>query len=251
MRFLDQNFRAHDMMRLLLIVMFGAFMLALSACASDDKLPANVAYQPQNFGAPDVEPVETAAVVPGQAKIAPYDKLAIKVFQVEDLSGEFQVNSAGQISYPLLGSVAAVGKTPAELSEFLAARLGAKHLRSPNVQVNIMEGEAAERTVTVDGSVKTPGAFPVKGPISLMRAVALAQGLSDNANPKRVIIFRTVNGQKMAGGFDLTAIRRAEMADPVIYPNDIVVVDAQNGRLRSIFSSVMQTIPVLAIFRPF
>jgi polysaccharide export outer membrane protein len=251
MPFLDMEIRAHQLMRNLFVVLFGVLTLALSACTGSNPVPVNVAYQPKTFAAPDVDPVETARVVPGQEKIAPYDKLAIKVFQVEDLSGEYQVNSAGQISYPLLGTVEAVGKTPAELSKLLAARLGAKHLRSPNVQVNILEGAAAERTITVDGSVEKPGAFPVKGPISLMRAVALAQGLSDNADPKRVFIFRTVNGQKMAAGFDLTAIRRAEAEDPTIYANDIVVVDAKNGRLYSIFREVIGTIPVLSIFRPF
>jgi len=251
MPFLDLEVRAHQLMRNLSVMMFGVLTLVLSACTSSNELPPNVAYQPKTFAAPDVDPVETAMVVPGQEKIAPYDKLEIKVFQVEDLSGEYQVNSAGQISYPLLGSVAAVGKTPAELSDFIAARLGAKHLRSPNVQVNIKEGLAAERTVTVDGSVAKPGAFAVKGPISLMRAVALAQGLSADADPKRVFIFRTVNGQKMAAGFDLTAIRRAEAEDPTIYANDIIVVDAKNGRLYSIFREVIGTIPVLSIFRPF
>jgi polysaccharide export outer membrane protein len=251
MPLLSLKFRVHHLLRQLFLVAFGTLTLALSACTGSNPIPPNVAYQPKSFAAPDVEAVETATLVPGQAKIAPYDKLAIKVFQVEDLSGEYQVNSAGQISYPLLGTVEAVGKTPAELSAFIAARLGAKHLRSPNVQVNIKEGEAAERTITVDGSVKTPGAFPVKGPMSLMRAVALAQGLADNADPKRVVVFRTVNGQRMAAGFDLTAIRRAQADDPAIYPNDIVVVDARDGKLYSIFREVMGTIPILAIFRPF
>lgn len=250
MAFLHQHGCAQRFVRQLKVALFGAFAVALSACAS--KPPANVTYQPANFGAPDAEAVAAPVqVAQPRSTIAPYDKIKITVFQVEDLSGDFQVNSAGQISYPLVGTVAAAGKTPAELSQLLTARLGAKHLRSPNVQVNILEAEPSERTVTLDGSVKTPGAYPVKGPTTLMRAVALANGLTGDANPRRVVIFRTVNGQRMAGGFDLAAIRRAEAEDPMIYPNDIVIVDGKDTRIQNTFREIFYALPILNIFRPF
>jgi polysaccharide biosynthesis/export protein len=207
-----------------------------------------VPYAPQGFDPPK----EQVAAVEAHGKIAPLDLLDIKVFQVEDLSGEFQVNSSGSILFPLVGSVAAAGKTPQELANFLATQLGAKYLRSPNVQVNIKEAEAVERTVTVDGSVNEPGVFPVKGPISLMRAVALANGMTSDANPRRVVVFRTVNGQKLAGAFDLAAIRKAEAEDPTIYADDVVIVDG--SRARALFRDILQTVPIigtLGVLRPF
>ena len=243
---LIRDFKAAAAFRSLAMLVFGALSLALSGCASERL--TNVPYDPATFRAPQPEPAEVAR---GEAQIAPYDKLEIKVFQVEDLSGEFQVNPAGQISYPLIGLVDAAGKTPVQLSELIAARLGAKYVRSPKVQVNITEAAAAEQTVTVDGSVKEPGAFPVKGQTTLMRAVALAKGLGDGANPRRVVVFRTIDGQRHAAGFDLLAIRRAQSEDPTIYPNDIVVVDGRDTRVQSAFQQILQTIPILAIFRPF
>lgn len=246
MPFLIRDYKASGTMRLLVTMVVGAMSLALSACASERL--TNIPYEPANFGAPQPEPAEVAR---GEAQIAPYDKLEIKVFQVEDLSGDFQVNSAGQILYPLIGSVAAAGKTPAQLAQLITTQLGAKYLKSPKVQVNITEAAAVEQTVTVDGSVKEPGAFPVKGPTTLMRAVALAKGLGDGANPRRIVVFRTIDGQRHAAGFDLVAIRRAQAEDPTIYPNDIVVVDGKDTRVRSAFQQILNTIPILAIFRPF
>jgi polysaccharide export outer membrane protein len=82
-----------------------------------------------------------------------------------------------------------------------------------------------------------------------MRAVALARGASEDANTNRVVVFRTIKGQRMAAAFDLAAIRRASAEDPVIYGNDIVVVDG--SRARSIFGYVMASLPILSIFRPF
>jgi polysaccharide export outer membrane protein len=246
MLFLIRDLKGVAALRLLAMLMFGVMSLTLSACASEHL--SNIPYDPTSFGAPQAEPAEVAR---GEGQIAPYDKLEIKVFQVEDLSGEYQVNSAGQISYPLIGLVAAAGKTPAQLSQLITAQLGAKYLRSPKVQVNITEAAAVEQTVTVDGSVKDPGAHQIKGTTTLMRAVALAKGLGDGANPRRVVVFRTIDGQQQAAGFDLLAIRRAQVADPVIYPNDIVVVDGKDVRVRSAFQQILQTIPILAIFRPF
>jgi polysaccharide biosynthesis/export protein len=89
----------------------------------------------------------------------------------------------------------------------------------------------------------------VQGSTTLMRAVALARGLSGDANPSRVVVFRTVNGQRMAAAFDLTRIRRAQAEDPAVYGNDVVVVDG--SRARALFRDVLSSIPILGIFRPF
>jgi polysaccharide export outer membrane protein len=247
MPFLVQDLRASRTTRLFAILIVGVLALMLSGCGRTAEL-GNIPYATAGFGPPQPEPAEVAR---GEAQIAPYDKLEIKVFQVDDLSGQFQVNSAGQISYPLIGLVSAAGKTPAQLSQVITAQLGAKYLRSPKVQVNITEAAAVEQTVTIDGSVKEPGAHPIKGTTTLMRAVALAKGLGDNANPKRIVVFRTIDGQRLAGGFDLTAIRRAQAEDPIIYPNDIVIVDGKDTRLQSTFREIFYALPILSVFRPF
>jgi len=217
-------------------------LLAVAGCASGPK--SNVPYQPAGFGTPDVESLPATQ---GLQRIAPLDKLTINVFQVDSLSGEFQVDSAGISSFPLIGTVEAQGKTAPELAQVIAGRLGTKYLQNPNVQVSIKE--SLDQTVTVDGSVRQPGVYPLKGSTTLMRAVALARGTSEDANTNRVIVFRTIKGQRMAAAFDLSAIRRAGAEDPVIYGNDIVVVDG--SRARSVFGYVLASIPLLSFFRPF
>jgi polysaccharide export outer membrane protein len=102
--------------------------------------------------------------------------------------------------------------------------------------------------VTVDGAVKQAGTFPVGGPTSLMQAVALAGGTTEDANARRVAVFRTIGGQRQAAAFDLAAIRHGQSQDPQIYPGDIVVVDGSS--VKTGFKKVLQTIPLLAIFGP-
>ena len=217
-----------------------AASLALAACASGS---SNVAYNPEGFVAPDVE---TVASTPAQQRIGPLDKLRITVFQVEEISGEYTIDGSGNVEFPLIGTVAAQGLLPAELGQRIAQRLGERHLRSPSVNVVMLE--QAQQSITVDGSVRQPGVVPIRGSTTLMRAIALARGTSEDANPGRVVVFRTINGQRMAAAFDLRKIRRAEAEDPAIYGNDIVVVDG--SRSRSIWRDVLGAIPILGVFAP-
>ena len=136
------------------------------------------------------------------------DRLAIKVFKMEDLSGDYDVDLAGNISLPLIGEIKAVNLTTAELDDQLSQKLGAKYLEHPDVSVAIKSSTA--HVVTIDGAVREGGSFPVGGPITLIQAVALAKGTSEDANARRVAVFRTVSGQRQAAAFDLTAIRRGQ-----------------------------------------
>ena len=221
----------------------GACLLVLAGCSAGGR-GGSVPYEPANFGAPDVEAI---AVPPSQQRLSPLDKIRVTVFQVEDLSGEFQVDPAGNIQFPLIGTVAAQGKTPIELKDEITRQLSARYLNQPDVQVAVLE--QSEQTITVDGAVREPGVKPIRGATTLMRAVALASGTSEDANPSRVLVFRTISGQRMAAAFDLQSIRRAESDDPPIYGNDIVVVDGSNTR--RVWRDVMQALPVLGLFRPF
>jgi polysaccharide export outer membrane protein len=212
---------------------------SLTACASK---PLNVPYDPANFGAPD--PVQLAPV---PNIIAAGDKIHVTVFQVDSLSGDFQVEQNGQIDFPLIGTIQAEGQTPSEFAKVLAGRLGEKALRHPNVQVSVTEH--APQSITVEGAVKQAAMVPVRGETTLLRAIALAGGTSDDADPRQVIVFRQLNGKRTAAAFDLAAIRRAEAPDPAIYPDDIVVV--AGSRNRRLVDNILRALPVLGIFRPF
>jgi polysaccharide export outer membrane protein len=180
-------------------------------------------------------------------KIAPMDQLAIKVFKSEDLTGDYDVDLAGRISLPFIGEIEAANITTAELDDRLTAKLGEKYLENPDVAVSIKKSTA--RVVTVDGAVRESGSFPVAGPMSLIQAVALAKGPTEEANPRRVAVFRTIQGQRQAAAFDLTSIRRGEAPDPQIYPGDIIVVDGSG--IKAFQKQFLQNLPLLSIFRPF
>jgi polysaccharide biosynthesis/export protein len=219
--------------------MGAAFLIA--ACA--DTRGGSIPYD-RPLAVPDEPKIEA---LDSNYKIAPLDKLTIKVFKADDLSGDYDVDLAGHISLPLVGEVDAVNLTTAQLDDKLTQLLGQKYYEHPDVSVAIKESTA--HVVTVDGAVKESGQFPVAGSMTLVQAVALAKGTSDDANARRVAIFRMIGGQRQAAAFDLTAIRRGEARDPTIYPGDIVVVDG--SKIKAIQKQLFQSWPLISIFKPF
>lgn len=223
------------------LILTCACAVALAACAGTRGGP--IPYD-REFAAPDAP-----AVVPLEAgyKIAPMDKLAIKVFKMEDMTGEYDVDLAGHISLPLIGEVDAANMTTADLDALLTNKLGEKYLEHPDVSVALKQ--SVGRLVTIDGAVREPGSYPVLRSLTLMQAISLGKGVTEDANARRVAVFRTIGGKRQAAAFDLVTIRRGEAEDPPVYPGDIVVVDGSS--IKQLQKQLLQTIPILSVFRPF
>jgi polysaccharide export outer membrane protein len=159
---------------------------------------------------------------------------------------EIRVNTSGFISLPLIGSLQAGGKTVQELEYEIAEKLSHAYLQNP--QVSVFVKEFTSQRVTVDGAVKKPGIFPITGRTTLLQVVALSEGLDVLADPRAVVVFRTIEGQRMAALFDLVLIRSGESEDPQIYGDDVIVVE-QSGA-RSVIKGFTDTIRGLIWFRP-
>lgn len=222
-----------------IVTALSAFSIAGCADTRGGTIPYNV-----NLPAPTA-PAVTA--LPADYKIAPMDTLTVKVFRVEDLSGDYTVDLLGNISMPLIGDVNAAGRTPDQLKDMLVEKLGSKYLEHPDISVAIKS--SAGRNLTVDGAVNRAGAYPVLGHMSLIQAVALAGGTTEDANAHRVAIFRTIDGKREAAAFDLASIRHGQMSDPPVYAGDIIVVDGSS--IKAAEKQILNTLPFFSIFRPF
>lgn len=227
--------------RLPALILTFASAAALAACAGSRGGP--IPYD-RELVAPDAP---TVVALEANYKIAPMDKLAIKVFRMEDMTGEYDVDLAGHISLPLIGEVEAANLTTADLDDLLTAKLGEKYLEHPDVSVALKQ--SVGRMVTLDGAVREPGSYPVMRNLTLMQAVALSKGVTEDSNPRRVAVFRTIAGKRQAAAFDLTDIRRGQATDPSIYPGDIIIVDG--SAIKQLQKQIMQSVPLLSVFRPF
>lgn len=217
-----------------------AGVMALSACASSGGRSTAVS------SLPDADPVAAALGRP-EYRIGPSDLLGVTVFQIEDLDREVRVNNAGQISLPLIDAIAAAGKTVNQLETEIAARYAASYLQNP--QVSVFVKEFASQRVTVGGAVGKPGIYPMTSSLTLLQALALAEGLDEVANEQNVIVFRTVGGERQFARFDVEAIREGRNDDPEIMGEDVIVVDTSTGKVA--LQNLIRLAPLVAIFRPY
>ncbi|MBY0284869.1 MAG: polysaccharide export protein [Sphingomonas sp.] len=176
------------------------------------------------------------------ALVGPLDSIKVDVFNVPELTRDLQVDASGYIAMPLIGSIDARGKTAGELARFIETKLRDRFVKNPDVTVNIKS--SVSQVVTVDGQVTEPGLYPVTNQSTMLRAIASAKGLAEFADPKDIVILRTVGGQRMAALYNIEAIRRGIYPDPVIYANDEIIV-GDSPRSRAL-KTLIQVTPALA-----
>lgn len=178
--------------------------------------------------------------------VGPLDTVTVDVYGVQELSRTVQVDAGGQLVLPLAGSIPASGKSAEELGRIIEDRLR-KYVRDPQVTVSL---KTSNQIVTVDGQVEKPGLYPVIGRMTLMRAVASAEGMNEYASANHVVVFRRVGGKDYAALYDVRAIRQGLYPDPEIYANDLVYVGESGGRRvfqALVQSSTLLTAPLVAI----
>lgn len=196
-----------------------------------------------------------AAIADGAADLAPDryslqagDRIGVNVFREPDLTvDDVLVDRAGNIALPLIGAVRAQGLSTTELAQFVQGQYGARYLRDPQISITLKE--SPQQTIAVEGQVALPGVYPFRPGHTLLTAMAQARSPTQTAQLNEVLVFRTINGQRVGGQFDLNAIRGGAMDDPALMPGDVVVVGF--SEVRGIYRDILQTAPVLGIFRPF
>jgi polysaccharide export outer membrane protein len=179
----------------------------------------------------------------GGYKIGPYDVLEVTVFKVPELTKSVQVADSGSINLPLVGELPAAGRTAQDVERDLTRKLGAKYLQSPQVSVFVKEFNS--QRITIDGSVKKPGVFPYRNSVSLLQAIAMADGL-DKDSDSTIVVFRVSNGKKSAARFDVSEIRDGKAEDPDLQPGDTII--AGQSMIKTTFNNVLRVLPSAGLF---
>lgn len=198
---------------------------------------------PANVGAA----LTSGAPSGGLYRIQSGDVVEVNVYQLQDLNRITEVDGAGNINLALVGAVPAAGRTVRQLEEEIAARYRARYLQNPQIAVFVKDSVGLR--VTMDGAVKKPGVMMARGDMTLLRAIAEAQGFTDTADQTNVIVMRNGPQGRMAARFDVNAIRSGALADPPILGGDTIVVD--DSSMKTAWKQFREAVPALGLFRLF
>lgn len=183
----------------------------------------------------------TASSRPGSTayKIGPLDVLEVSVFKVPELSKTVQVADTGSINLPLVGEISAAGLTAQDVERDLTKKLGAKYLQNP--QVNVFVKEYNSQRVTIEGAVKKPGVYPIKGKSTLLQIIATAEGITEVAQDD-IVVFRETNGKRTAAKFSIAEIREGKSDDPMLQQGDTIVVGT--SALAVGYQNLLKALPI-------
>ncbi len=144
-------------------------------------------------------------------RLGPGDRLKLTVFDNPKESGEFEVDSLGKVSHPLIGGIAARGRTIAEFQEYVRKTLDEKFIVDPKVSVEVLN----YRPFYIYGEVNRGGSYPYVVGLTVRRAVAIAGGFTRRARKAPVLLVR--DETKGVEKFDRDL-------DEIVLPGDIVEV---------------------------
>ncbi len=135
------------------------------------------------------------AQVPESLLIGPGDMLHVQVFDTPELDQHARVTDAGELPLLLGGSVKVSALTPTEAARAIEkALLDGHYLVQPKVLVSV--DDYATQKVSVLGEVKTPGAYAIGTPRSVLDVLTLAGGLNELAD-RKILIERRNSQEKI------------------------------------------------------
>ncbi len=155
--------------------------------------------------------------------LGPEDVLLISVWKDEHLTREVVVRPDGMISFPLVGDMAAEGRTVEDLRSELVRRL-IKYI--PNVNVTVAVLKVLSHKVYVVGRVTKPGEYLVGHYTDVLQALSLAGGLTPFAAENDIKIIRRTRGQQQMFLFRYSDVRKGiELEQNILLQRgDVVMV---------------------------
>lgn len=158
----------------------------------------------------------------GEYRIGKEDVLEVVVWHEPELTRVVPVRPDGRISLPLAGEVEAAGRTPTELQTNVARALE-PYIRDTHVAVLVREINGAR--VFVLGEVTKPGGFPLRGPVSVMQAIALAGGRTEFAKDEVVWLRQQAGGKTERVSLSFRELVKGEVVGALwLRPGDVLYV---------------------------
>jgi len=193
--------------------------VTLTGCASGS------GRGPQLPSAAFVQPTEG----PGEEYIiGPLDQLTIFVWRNPELGAKVQVRPDGRITTPLIADLAAVGKTPAQLSDDIKGQLST-YVKDPIVSVIVDNFSGTySQAVRIVGATEKPASIPFRANMTLLDAMIAVGGLSEFAAGDRARLVRFDKASGKQTEYSLRIARLLKRGDAEanvrLQPGDVIII---------------------------
>lgn len=162
--------------------------------------------------------------------LRPGDALKVADYQDERFSGEWLIDSQGNLQMPGLGTFRVAGLSPEQAKQ----RLEAEMVRSGRENFSIAVWPAIRLAVL--GEVRSPGPHTVEPGTNVLQLLTIAGGGTDRADLSRARVLREGRPYPI----DLqTALAGDAAGRVVLYSNDVLVVPARRGLTRENLTFVL------------
>lgn len=224
------------------ILLLLSALLFLNSCATkkdilylqdvDTNGVGAIIYQASKIQPNDILKITIESLSPEAA--LPYNKTVTQgqrstSLDIMQLDG-YVVSLNNSIVFPVLGAISTANKTTEELEEFIRHKLTSEgHLSDARVNVRLINAK-----VTILGEVGRPGTFNYTDQnLTLMQALGLAGDLTINGERRDILMTREVDGIRKVTHIDLTSADFMNSEYYFIKPNDLIVVNPNNPKVKS------------------
>lgn len=191
-----------------------------------------VNYESANIQPNDILKITVESLVPEAA--IPYNKNSSQGMQPQNIQllqlDGYLVSLNNTIKFPVLGEISTANKTTHQLEEVIKDELiSGGHLLNPTINVRLINAK-----VTILGEVNQPGVYTfTEQNITLLQALGYANDLTINGKRDDILITREVDGIRKVTHVDLTSSSFMNSEFYFIKPNDVIVVNQNNARVKN------------------
>jgi polysaccharide export outer membrane protein len=169
------------------------------------------------------EPAATrSAGSPHDLLIGAGDLLEVSLYGMPDFKTDVRVNSGGEISLPMIGTMSVAGLSVEQAETLIAHKLAEKGLFN-DPHVTVFEKEYATQGISVLGEVQKPGIYPLLGSRKLYDAISAAGGTTPKAG-RYVLITRRNDPQHPVRVPLMTGAPESMENNVSVEPGDTILV---------------------------
>lgn len=155
---------------------------------------------------------------------------------------DYLIDENGFVKLPILGETDITGLTAKEAAELLEEKYSSYYvdpfiiITVTNKRVLVFPGKSGDAMVVNILNTNT----------TLMEAIALAGGISEDGKAKKVKLIRTVDDERKVYLIDLSKIEGLKQADLVVQANDIIYIEPRKQIARGIVKEITPLVTILS-----